>query len=102
MFARCTVSVCAQNVISNATSVSVDIHVIEKIINLEIVVKVNKLVSQPTIYEYYAYAGGALNLTWSFGDGSPDIVTTDREVNHTFDRLVELDNLVIQIGQCGV
>ena len=29
-------------------------------------------------------------------------MTTDREVNHTFDRLVELDNLVIQIGQCGV
>ena len=71
---------------------------IEKIINLEIVVKGNKLVSQPIIFEYYAYAGGALNLTWSFGDGSPDIVTNEREVNHTFDRWVELN---IGVDKCG-
>ena len=84
-------SVRAQNAISNATSVGVDIHVIEKIVNLEIVVKGNKLVYQPIIFEYYAYAGEPLNLYWSFGDGSPDIVTSNREVNHTFDRWVDSD-----------
>lgn len=87
---RCTASVQASNAISSASSAAVDIHVVEKIINLEIVVKSYKLVSQPIIFEYYAYSGGALNVTWSFGDGSSDIVTNEREVNHTYNRWVEL------------
>ena len=85
-FYRCTASVFAQNAISNATSTTVNIHVIEKIINLEIVVVGNKLVNQSITFQYYTYAGSALNLTWSFGDGSAHIVTMDREVMHTFDR----------------
>ena len=76
----------AQNSVSNASSVAVDIHVIEKIVNLEIVVKDNKIVNQPIRFQYYAYAGSALNLTWSFGDGTPEMATTLREVNHTFFR----------------
>ena len=46
----------------------------------------NKLVNQSITFQYYTYAGSALNLTWSFGDGSAHVVTMDREVMHTFDR----------------
>ena len=79
----------AKNGISNATSPSVNIHVVAQIRRLEIIVvgnKAERLVNQPIRFEYLRYWGSNLTLTWNFGDGSKPTVTTKLGVAHIYQR----------------
>ncbi|XP_053374214.1 polycystin-1-like [Mercenaria mercenaria] len=84
---ECTATVTAQNAISNATSASVEIFVYKPILFPEIFIisnKISRLVNQSITFKYFQYSGTDVNMTWTFGDGSDQIITNIPEVEHTF------------------
>ena len=81
--------VTAVNAISNATSPTVEIHVIASIAGLLIVLNNEEIfhTHTPLHFKHFVYIGTDLSLTWTFGDGSQSVECNYlEEVNHTFTR----------------
>ncbi|XP_074659507.1 polycystin-1-like protein 1 [Tubulanus polymorphus] len=83
------VKVTAFNYISNATSAPIEVKVIEPIDVLKIEMDGSVLVNSMVSLKSYIYSGSDVTYTWDLGDGSPQIVTTEDHINHTYTRVGE-------------
>ena len=83
----CLAKVTAKNAINRVDSGTVEIHVIDKIQQLEIILhgsKYERLVNKTIRFHSFHFAGTNVTYTWDFGDGSAPVVTTKPDVNKTF------------------
>ena len=79
----------AKNAISNATSATVELFVYAPIVIPKILIIsdiVNLLENKPITFFLYTYSGSDVNLKWDFGDYSDPVITSTREIKHTYSR----------------
>ena len=73
--------------ISNASS-TIDINVVSPITSLQVLVvsdATERVIGRPIRLKHIGY-GTDINVTWSFGDNSPTVVTQGEEIKHNFSR----------------
>lgn len=88
---RCTVTVTAQNAISSVTSRALEVHVVAPIQRLMMIVLPEKerLVNRTLKFNYFAYRGTDMNMTWTFGDGSQPVKSYKKEeLQHRYTKFV--------------
>ncbi|XP_022249693.1 uncharacterized protein LOC106466023 [Limulus polyphemus] len=78
------VTVLAKNHISNASSSTIKIHVLNKVQNLRIKSSNKILVGQEIEFLALFWFGSDLTFEWSFGDETAAVTTRSTSVNHTY------------------
>ncbi|XP_076349473.1 uncharacterized protein LOC143246519 isoform X3 [Tachypleus tridentatus] len=78
------VTVLAKNHISNASSSTIKIHVLNKVQNLRIKSSNKIRFGQEIEFMALFWFGSDLTFEWSFGDGTATVTTRSTSVNHTY------------------